>query len=143
MVRNFRFVEPGRVALSGYPEDGAAVDWLAEQGVRMVVSLHPIPAEAEVRLRARGITWRPFLIEDLREGAPPGLPGLLAAINRAADEGPVLIHCQGGGGRSATVYALSLVARGVPAAEAIARAGGIEKEGQRAFLHGYAAALAP
>jgi len=139
MVRNFRWVEPGRVALSGYPETVAEVDWLTEQGVRVVVSLHPIPAEAQARLRERGVEWRPFLVEDLREGAPAGLPTLLAGINAAA--GPVLIHCQGGGGRSASVYALSLVAAGLPAAEAIRRAGGIEKEGQRAFVHGYAAAV--
>ena len=57
MIKNFRFEEEG-IALSGVPETPEAVDWLEEQGVRAVVSLHPVTPEVEARLAERGIAWR-------------------------------------------------------------------------------------
>jgi protein tyrosine phosphatase (PTP) superfamily phosphohydrolase (DUF442 family) len=138
MVRNFRYVEDGRIALAGFPETAAAVDWLHEQGIRIVVSAHPVPAEAAARLAELGMEWRPFLIEDLSQGVPAGLVPLAQGINAAAE--PVLIHCQGGGGRSGSIYAAALILRGVTPDQAIRQAG-VEKEAQRAFLHGFAAGL--
>ncbi len=47
----------------------------------------------------------------------------------------------GGGGRAGTVYAAYLISRGLPVEQAIARVPGVEKDVQRAFLHGFAAGL--
>ena len=48
----------------------------------------------------------------------------------------------GGGGRAGTVYAAYLISQGVPVDEAVARVPGVEKDVQKAFLHGFAAGLA-
>ena len=101
MVKNFRYEEPGRVARSGAPQSAAEIDWLYEQGIRAVVSLHPVPAEAVNRMEELGIRWRPSLTPDFAEAAPDDFLSTLDFICRHADGEPaVLIHCQGGGGRS-------------------------------------------
>jgi hypothetical protein len=93
MVKNFRFEEENAIALSGVPETPEAVDWLCEQGVRSVVSLHPVSPEVEARLRERGVAWRPYLINDFAQGVPPGLRETLDWIAQRAGEDPaVLIH---------------------------------------------------
>jgi atypical dual specificity phosphatase len=141
MVSNFRFEEEGRIALSGFPKSPEEVDWLHDQGVRTVVSLHAIPEEVQVRLRERGIEWRPFLISDWSEGTPPGMEALFDAVEKRAERDPVLIHCQGGGGRAGTFYAAYLVSRGLTPQQAITRVPGVEKDAQKAFLHGFASGL--
>jgi hypothetical protein len=47
----------------------------------------------------------------------------------------------GGGGRAGTVYAAYLIHCGGSPEEVCARVPGVEKDVQRAFLHGYAAGL--
>ena len=92
MVKNFRFEEPG-VALSGVPGTAAEVDWLHEQGIRTVVSLHPVPAAAQQRLRERGIRWEPALVSDWSDAVPARLGTVLAEVGRLAETQPsVLIH---------------------------------------------------
>ncbi|MFN3653565.1 MAG: hypothetical protein ACK47B_28640 [Armatimonadota bacterium] len=142
MVRNFRFEEEGRIARSAFPESEEAVDWLYDQGIRTVVSLHPIPEAAQARLRERGMEWRPFLLTDFSEELPAGLTLLLDEIARRADEAPaVLLHCQGGGGRAGTFYAAYRIRQGTPVEEAIATTTGVEREPQKAFLRGFAAGM--
>jgi hypothetical protein len=93
MVKNFRYEQAGAVALSGVPETPEAVDWLHEQGIRTVVSLHPVSAEVQARLEEKGIAWRPFLIPDFAAGVPPGLRKLLQFVRtRAVEEPAALIH---------------------------------------------------
>ena len=48
----------------------------------------------------------------------------------------------GGGGRAGTVYAAYLISQGAPVAEVLERVPGVEKDVQKAFLHGFAAGLA-
>lgn len=93
MIKNFRFEEEGRVALSGVPETPEAVDWLHDQGIRAVVSLHPVSQEVQARMAERGIEWHPFLISDFASGLPPGMDQSLEFIQRRAELDPaVLIH---------------------------------------------------
>jgi protein-tyrosine phosphatase len=47
----------------------------------------------------------------------------------------------GGGGRAGTVYAAYLIWQGLSMEEAIARVPGVEKDVQKAFLHGFAAGV--
>jgi hypothetical protein len=61
---NFRWLEEGRIAGSGLPERPEQVDWLYDQGVRAVVSLHPVPDAVGERMRERGIDHLSFLIRD-------------------------------------------------------------------------------
>ena len=93
MVKNFRYEEEGAVALSGVPETPEAVDWLHEQGIRSVISLHPVSPEVEARMHERGIQWRPFLISDVSRDVPPGLSVVLDDTRaRAGTEPATLIH---------------------------------------------------
>jgi hypothetical protein len=141
VVKNFRSADEPGIHLSGAPQSPAEVAWLRAQGVEAVVSLHPVPPAAAAAMRAEGLAHLEFPVEDFSHP----LPGQLADLVRFVEEhraGGVLIHCAGGGGRSATGYAIHLIARGVPVEVAIERAGGIEKEPYRAFLYGFAAGLA-
>lgn len=93
MVKNFRYEDAGRIALSGVPETPDAVDWLFEQGIRTVVSLHPVAESVQERLAERGIVWEPFLIADFAQPMPGSLRALFSRIqSRAAEEPAVLIH---------------------------------------------------
>jgi len=93
MVKNFRYEEPGAVALSGAPETPEAVDWLHDQGVRAVVSLHPVSPEVEARMAEWGIAWRPLLITDFASEAPLGMVEALDFARECAESAPgVLIH---------------------------------------------------
>jgi protein-tyrosine phosphatase len=47
----------------------------------------------------------------------------------------------GGGGRAGTVYAAYLIQQGLTPEQAMARVPGVEKDVQKAFLHGFAAGL--
>jgi atypical dual specificity phosphatase len=143
MVRNFEFMEPGEVAISAVPETAEMVDWLYEQGVRSVVSTHPVPEAAQERMHERGIAWCNFPIVDFAQGVPEGFSDVLAFIRKQRAEGSaVLIHCAGGGGRSRTMYAAHRMQEsGWSSERALAQVPGIEKDAQRAFLHGFAAGL--
>jgi protein tyrosine phosphatase (PTP) superfamily phosphohydrolase (DUF442 family) len=142
MVKNFRFEEEWRIARSGAPQTAAEVDWLKEQGIRAVVSLHPVPEEASARMAEVGIEWRPILTSDFTQGAPEGFINALDFIAERADTGPaVLIHCQGGGGRAGTAYASYLLRKGLPVDEVLKRVDGVERDDLRGFLQGFAAGL--
>ena len=91
MINNFRFTEPGQIALSGVPETVEQVAWLREQGVRAVVSLHPVPPEAAEALRAEGIAHLDFPVRDFSDPLPGGLRDLARFIQERASGG-VLIH---------------------------------------------------
>lgn len=99
------------------------------------------------RARALGIRTVHFPIEDA--GAPPrdamaGFGELVAEIVAVARAGEtVVIHCRGGLGRTGTVAAACLVARGHKADDAIARVravrpGAIETRAQEDFVRAFA-----
>jgi hypothetical protein len=93
MVKNFRYEQPGAIALSGVPETPEAVDWLHQQGIRAVLSLHPVPQAAQERMREIGMAWHPFLLSDFAAGVPADMDAALEHVRRHAGEEPaVLIH---------------------------------------------------
>lgn len=141
MVKNYHIEPATGLARSGAPQSPQEVDWLYEQGIRTVVSVHPVSEEVQARMMERGIEWKPFLVTDFAEGAPQGLAGLLAEIGERSPGESVLIHCQGGGGRAGTLHAGYLIRQGVPVEEAIRRVPGVDGEVRKAFLYGFAAGL--
>ena len=93
MVKNFRYEQAGRIALSGAPESAEAVDWLHARGIRAVLSLHPVCAEVRARMLELGMAWRPLIITDFAAGVPADtLEALRFAADRAAHSPAVLIH---------------------------------------------------
>ncbi len=143
MVRNFRYVDENLLALSGVPESAAAVDWLHQQGIRTIVSTHPVPDEAVRRMEELEIRWLPFLIEDVSQGLPGSLTALLEEVSQRIEAEPgALMHCQGGGGRSGSMCAAYLIWKnGLTAEQALVRLPEVQKDAQKAFLHGFAAGV--
>ena len=91
MVRNFRYVEEGTVALAGVPETPEAVDWLHEQGIRGIVSLHPVSPEVQRRMEERGIAWLPFPVTTFAEGVGETVPEMLGFARRHLETAPALL----------------------------------------------------
>ena len=91
MIKNFRFTEPGEIALSGVPESPEQVAWLRDQGVGAVVSLHPVSDEVDAAFRANGVAHLPYPVRDFSDPIPAGLADLAAFI-AAHRSGGVLIH---------------------------------------------------
>jgi hypothetical protein len=141
MVKNFRFVEPG-LALSAAPASAEEIDWLNGQGVRLIVSLHPVPDVVVKRMRELGIEWRPLLMTDFVNGPPPGFRETLDEVRQKSSEEPAaLIHCSGGGGRAGTVYAAYRIRGGADPNEVITETPGVSREDQISFLRGWAAGI--
>ena len=91
MVKNFRFVEPGQIALSGIPDAPEDAAWLREQGLGAIVSLHPVSDEVAAAFREQGMAHLPYPVRDFSEPLPGELADLAAFI-AAHRDGGVLIH---------------------------------------------------
>jgi hypothetical protein len=91
VVRNFRYQDSPGVALSGAPQTAAEVDWLREQGIGAVCSLHPVPMEVAEALRDRGMAHLEFPVRDFSEPLPGDLQILARFVAENSGSG-VLIH---------------------------------------------------
>jgi hypothetical protein len=94
---SFRWLEEGRIAGSGLPERPEQVDWLYGQGVRAVVSLHPVPEAVLGRMRERGMEHLSFLIRDFVTPIAAPIATFFAfleahAYPAAGPPRPVLLH---------------------------------------------------
>ena len=151
---------PGRIGLAIAPgRRGDLVTDLRslrlEHDVRLLVTLvegweleDMRIAELFERARALGLETLHAPIADF--GVPPSPAAALALVRRivgvAEGGATVVVHCKGGRGRSGTMAACCLVARGHAPADALAvvraaRPGAVENERQEGFVHAFAAAL--
>lgn len=106
-------------------------------------------AELFERARALGLETLHAPIPDF--GVPPTMAAALALVRRivgvADGGGTVVVHCKGGRGRSGTLAACCLIARGHDPKDALAvvraaRPGAVENDRQERFVHAFAAAVA-
>jgi atypical dual specificity phosphatase len=138
--------EDGHVAACRYP-DAKALEALSRAGVTLVINLHE---RAHTSERLAQYPMREVHLP-VRDFTPPTADqlesGVTAIIAELDAGGRVAVHCGGGLGRTGTLMACYLVARGASAEDAIARIrsarpGSIETTEQVAAVHAYASAHA-
>ena len=128
----------------GYPYGDRALAALAADGVSLLVNLHE-RAHPPARLAAHGLREVHVPVPDFGVPTPEQIDRVVATVDEAVERGEqVAVHCGAGLGRTGTLLACCLVARGAPADEAIARVrqarpGAIETAGQADAVRQYAA----
>jgi protein-tyrosine phosphatase len=142
---SFRY--PGRVYDRDLDADLAA---LRDAGVvRLVLLVDDAELERFGTPGRPPATWRPPVTRfPMADGSPPAdlwtMDEILATIEEARRHGNVAVACMGGVGRTGTVAACALVARGSDAEEAIATVRrvrhptAVETAAQEAFVREYA-----
>ncbi len=139
MVANFRWIDEGVIAGSSRPSSAEEVQWLHEQGIRAIVSLHPVPEEVREEIERRGIAHKHLLVEDFGVPDEQEIDEFFEFVGEQAEKGnPCLVHCYAGVGRTGTMLALYLVSRGMDVQAAIDRLGGLEALRQRQLIFEFA-----
>ncbi len=137
MPYNFSWIEKDQLAGMARPrrEDGA---WLREQGITVVISLTERAADLD-EIEVCSIP--------VRDMTAPSLDQMHAAVEYIAkaiqDGGAVAVHCAAGMGRTGTILAAYLIAKGATARDAVRmirqqRPGSIETRDQMDALTQYA-----
>lgn len=140
----FTWIVPGELAVMPAPGSDRSLDqdaaFLEQQGIQILVSLTEEAPDART-LSSHSIEQRHIPIEDF---APPTMHQMnqfTTLVEDAVENGqPVGVHCTAGLGRSGTMAAAYLVAKGYPADEALRmvrriRPGSIENNAQEEAVY--------
>ena len=110
----------GEIAVGGSFPCKRARELAQRHGIRAVIDLRAEGCDDEAVLRAHGLTFLHLPTEDHCAVSPAMLDEGVAFANRHLDRGEaVLIHCEHGIGRSATLALCVLVSRGAEPLEAL------------------------
>ncbi len=143
LVDRGTWLEDGVLLGCAYPRRGAALAALGEQGVSVLLNLHPRPHDP-ARLARHGLVEIHLPVADFAPPTPEQLAQGIAAVDEAVASGRrVAVHCGGGLGRTGTLLACWLIHQGLGAEEAITRVrasrpGSIETARQAAAVRAYA-----
>jgi atypical dual specificity phosphatase len=117
----FSWVEKPLLAALARPGDAEEFRWLRAQGIELLVSLTEDRPRRDLVDEANLLLFHEPL-EDMEPPTQEQLDRVVSAILRATDRNMgVAVHCGAGLGRTGTVLAAYLVARGMSASNAIAR----------------------
>lgn len=142
MLTAFHWIIDRRLAGSGRPGLLADLDEdlgvLDEQGIRTIISL--TEARVDSLHRHGHLTNLHFPIPDMGFPTPRVAAVICDAIASSLLAGPVLVHCHAGLGRTGTMVACYLVARGEPPELALRRIRAIDRHyvqtrAQENFIH--------
>lgn len=124
------------------------MNWLREQGIGAIVSLTERSLRREKlllhRLDPLGLAYRHIAVVDETAPSQAQVDELVRFVDEMLGQGEaVLVHCQGGYGRTGTMLACYLVSQGWEAEEAIAevrnrRPGSIAPQVQQTCVVEYA-----
>jgi protein-tyrosine phosphatase len=116
---NFSWITP-HLALGGRFPGDRAQDLAKRFAIRAVVDLRVEACDDEAELTRHGVTFLSLPTEDLCAVGQAMLDEGVAFVNRHVDFGErVLVHCEHGIGRSATLALCVLVSRGLRPLEAL------------------------
>jgi len=119
---NFDWVTPD-LAIGGSFPAGAAARLAADHGVGAVIDVRSEGCDDTAELARANISFLHLPTEDNAAVAQPHLDAGVAFARQAAERGlRLLVHCEHGIGRSATVALCVMADRGFPPMEALARA---------------------
>lgn len=116
-------VEEGKLAGCSLPGNGQRsqldddLDFLLAKGITGIISLNEVPPDTKI-LASKGIT---HLILPVVDHYGPSQEQFDAMVNFVDSQKSCLIHCNAGQGRTGTLLAGYLVAKGMPAQEAITK----------------------
>jgi atypical dual specificity phosphatase len=118
----FGWVIEGRLAASGRLMTPSQLAWAASHGIKSVVTIREVPLESAWFTSGCGIVYRHIKVKD--HSAPPvkELNELITYIDSEITKGrPVIVHCNGGSGRTGTVLAAYLMKKEVLTTELAVR----------------------
>jgi atypical dual specificity phosphatase len=139
----FSWVEKPLLAAMARPDDPEELEWLRRQGIEVLVSLTEEPLRRDW-IDDAGLLVMHVPMEDMEAPSQEQLERCVSAITRAhAKQMGVGVHCGAGLGRTGVVLACYFVAKGLTAANAIARVrrlrpGSIETDEQAEAIEEFA-----
>ncbi|MCL4467177.1 MAG: dual specificity protein phosphatase family protein [Chloroflexi bacterium] len=143
MLPGFSWLLERWLAGCGYPRSAAALAYLAEQGIQVIINLHELPHD-RYALAAHRIAGVHLPVPDFSPPSSGQIQDAVSTIEHALCEGkPVAVHCGAGLGRTGTILACYLVRMGCKPADAMARVralrpGSIETAAQEVAIVAYA-----
>lgn len=135
MIHNFRWFEEGVMAGCRVPAFTNEIDWLFKQGVRAILSLHPLEPDIRSEILKREFDYRTCYLDDYGIPNDEDLKIILDfydAMKKA--QKPLLIHCGAGCGRTGTIGAAILIRNGQSPEKALQKVWGVETKAQEDFL---------
>jgi len=114
------WIDENKVLGSGNPMDDQ-LEKLFKQGFRTIISLLDESQQGtlyeKIKAKDLGFTWYSISVKDFTAPTMEQFKEFLEITNKA--ESNVIIHCQGGSGRTGTMGAAYWIAKGMPAHKAI------------------------
>jgi len=133
-----RWALPGVLAVGSLPRTREDVERLKREGIRAVLSLHPVSFLTAEVIRDAGMAHRTEEVEDFSVPSLEQMDSLRADMDCWAEQGlPIYVHCYAGIGRSRTVAAAWLSLRQDSVEEAFERVGLPQTARQILFVEEY------
>ncbi len=133
----YNWIVDGKVIASVYPIDDSYLGYMRnEEGITLAINLTESPW-SEGWERSSGIRCLHFPVIDMATPRPSDVRRIIDEIDR--HNGPVMVHCAAGIGRTGTVIGLYLVHHGMDPLEAIRtvrkkRPGSIQTRSQESMI---------